>query len=70
MVKVNSKYEHLRKFIENIPHIFEREGKDVYHLRNMIKVFDTHTEIILNVKRYHKPRFINSLISLTTDSAD
>lgn len=62
MVKVNPKYEHLRQFIENIPHVFEREGKEIYRQRNVIKVFNTHMGTILNVKRYHKPRFLNRFV--------
>ena len=36
-IKINPKYEYLRDFIESIPDIFEKEGKEIYHQRNIIK---------------------------------
>ena len=35
---VNPAYEHLRKFVESIPDIFESEGRVIYSGRNLIKV--------------------------------
>ena len=37
-IKINPKYEYLRAFIESIPDIFEKEGREIYNKRNLIKV--------------------------------
>lgn len=59
---VNPKYEYLRSWIESIPSRFESEGNTIYHLRNLIKVFGAPDGLNINVKRYHKPAFINKLV--------
>ena len=61
-MRVNQKYEKLRPWLETLPERFEREGKEIYHLRNLIKVMDAPDGLLLNVKRYHKPRFPNSFV--------
>ena len=61
-IKINPKYEHLRSFIESIPDIFEQEGKEIYHLRNVIKVLKAPDGTLVNVKRFHQPRSLNRLI--------
>lgn len=58
---INPKYEHLRPFITQIPHIFEHEGTKIYSGRNTIKTMETHG-MVINVKRYHKPQWLNLLI--------
>ena len=58
---VNPAYRHLQSYIETLPEIFEQEGTTVYKSRNLIKTFITPDGLHVNVKRYHKPRFLNLL---------
>lgn len=60
-IVINPTYEHLRKFIENIPDSFEREGKVIYSGRNLIKVMETDG-MEVNVKRYGIPAFVNRIV--------
>ena len=59
-MRVNPKYEGLRQWLESLPERFDTEGKVIYNLRNTIKVMNAPDGLLLNVKRYHKPRFLNS----------
>ena len=61
-IKINPRYEHLRTFIESIPDVFEQEGQEIYHQRNVIKVLNTPDGTLVNVKRFHQPRSLNRLI--------
>lgn len=61
ILHINPAYEHLRAFVESVPKRFEEEGETIYTGRNLIKVFESGG-IRINVKRYHTPFFINSLI--------
>ena len=61
-VQINPKYEELRKFIEGIPAIFEIGGREIYHLRNVIKVFKAPNGMLVNVKRFHVPSGVNRLV--------
>lgn len=61
-IKINPKYEQLRKFIESIPDIFEQEGKEIYNKRNLIKVLTTPDGTLVNVKRFHVPHGPNRII--------
>lgn len=59
---VNPRYEYLRDWIENLPLLFEDGGEILYRKRNFIKVFQLDNGLVLNVKRFHKPRFLNRII--------
>ena len=61
-IKINQKYEYLKSFIESIPDIFEQEGKEIYHLRNVIKVLTAPDGTLVNGKRFHQPKSLNRLI--------
>ena len=61
-VHINPKYEELRMFIEGIPAIFEIGGREIYHLRNVIKVFKAPNGMLVNVKRFHVPSGVNKLV--------
>lgn len=61
-IRINPKYEGLREWIQTLPERFENEGQEIYNLRNIIKVMDAPGGLTLNVKRYHKPRFPNSIV--------
>jgi len=61
ILHINPAFEHLRSFIESVPKRFEEEGETIYTGRNLIKVFESEG-LRINVKRYHTPFFINSLI--------
>ncbi|MDD4823587.1 MAG: tyrosine protein kinase, partial [Bacteroidales bacterium] len=61
ILHINPAFEHLRSFIESVPKRFEKEGETIYTGRNLIKVFE-YQGLRINIKRYHTPYFINSLI--------
>lgn len=61
-VIINPQYEYLRTFIENIPYVFDKEGHEIYHQRNCVKIFTAANGTILNVKRYKIPHFLNRII--------
>lgn len=61
-IELNPRYEHLRPFIAQIPNVFDHEGREIYHLRNVIKVMTAPDGMLLNVKRYHIPHGPNRLI--------
>jgi len=62
MIRINPRYEYMRRWIENIPDIFEKEGTTIYEGRNKIKVFTTSDGQIVNVKRYHVPSGPNKFV--------
>lgn len=59
---IHPEYEHLRPYIEELPHIFNHQGKEIYNKRNIIKVMKTPDGQAINVKRYCIPKFPNRLI--------
>lgn len=61
-IKINPKYEKMRSFIERIPDVFDKEGEVIYTGRNLIKVMEAPDGTIVNVKRFHVPKGLNSLI--------
>lgn len=42
-ITINPKYEPLRDFLTAIPTVFDHEGSEIYHLRNVIKVIKPPT---------------------------
>jgi len=60
-IVINLEYSFLRQFIEQLPVFFEEEGETIYSARNVIKVFK-EKNLLLAVKRYRKPNFINRII--------
>ena len=61
-IQINPKYNHLREFVEKIPDLFDEQGEEIYHSRNVIKVMQAPDGMAVNVKRYHVPRGVNLLI--------
>ncbi|MGI6243731.1 MAG: lipopolysaccharide kinase InaA family protein [Prevotella sp.] len=61
-ITIKPEYEHLRAYIEDIPHGFNHRGKEIYNLRNIIKVMEAPDGQPLNVKQYHIPQGPNRLI--------
>ena len=61
-IKINPRYEEMRSFIERIPDVFEEQGEVIYTGRNLIKVMEAPDGTIVNVKRFHVPQGLNSLI--------
>lgn len=59
---IHPQFESLRSEILRLPNIFEQEGREIYHLRNVIKVFTLPDGSQINVKRYHVPAWPNRLI--------
>lgn len=73
-VVVNPKYEFLKGWIEEIPHLFslkeddgqpqdtpQMRGEIIYNARNQIRRFQVERFNIC-VKRFHQPRFFNRII--------
>lgn len=58
---INPAYQQLADFVSRIPEIFDREGSVIYEGRNVIKVFQAGN-IVLNVKRFKKPFYLNRLV--------
>ncbi len=63
-MKINPKYEKMRSFIERIPDVFEQEGCELFHGRNVIKSFvvqldGKEREVV--VKRYKRPNFFQKI---------
>ena len=61
-ILVNKKYESLRNYLESIPERMLQEGTTLYDHRNLIKELIAPNGLHINVKRYHKPFFLNNLI--------
>ena len=64
-ILINPKYEALRSYIESIPERMLEEGTILYNKRNLIKELVTPDGLHINVKRYHKPFIINSIVYST-----
>lgn len=60
-ISINAKYNHLRTFIENIPETFDSSGEIVFQNRNIIRKMQ-YDNLVLNIKSYRKPIFINRII--------
>lgn len=60
-IQINPAYQYLQTYVEQLPTIFENEGVTIYQSRNLIKTFITPDGLLINVKRYHRPRFFNLL---------
>lgn len=58
---INSKYDFLKDFLENLPSTFPRQGEVVYDARNQIRKI-TVGKLTLGVKSYKVPVFINRII--------
>ena len=68
LITISSDHEGLKPWLENIADNFNNGGELIYDARNQIKVFRkadlplySHSTDI-NVKRYHAPRYFNSLV--------
>ncbi len=57
-IVINSKYHHLRDFIERIPAELDTMGRTLYKARNEIKVVNVNG-LNVNIKAYQIPHFIN-----------
>jgi len=58
---IHPEFRFLESFLNRLPDFFEKEGKTIYKGRNEIKVFE-EGGLLLNVKSYRKPIFINRII--------
>ncbi len=61
-IKINPKYIKYQQFVENVPTEFTQSGEIIYDARNQIRVFTLPDGQKVNVKRYHKPFFLNRII--------
>lgn len=57
---INSDFQFLEPFLKSLPSVFEISGETIYKSRNELKLFD-QGGILLNVKRYRKPIFVNRI---------
>ncbi len=62
MIIINPTYEHLRPWLEALPHTFSQTGEIIYDARNQIRVIKGPDGHLYNVKRYCKPKWYNQLI--------
>lgn len=62
MLLINPQYEEQRAYLAQIAKHFEQEGEIIYGGRNLIKTLTMPNGETVNVKRYHKPAFINKLV--------
>ena len=62
IIEMARKYEQMRPYVEQLPDIFDRQGEEIYHLRNTIKVFQAPNGMLINVKRFHVPALPNRLV--------
>ena len=58
---VNSKYEHLKEQILNLPEKFLEQGDTIYEGRNVLKTFEIEG-IKVCVKSFRKPNFVNKWV--------
>ena len=61
-IVVNPLYNDLQGWLERLPDSFNHDGETIYTGRNLIKVMTTPLGRLVNVKRYHAPRGVNSLV--------
>lgn len=61
MIIINPTYEHLRPWLEALPHTFSQTGEIIYDARNQIRRFEAG-ELVVCVKRFHQPHFLNRII--------
>jgi tRNA A-37 threonylcarbamoyl transferase component Bud32 len=60
-IVINPDFQSLADFIKRLPQSFDKEGQSIYKSRNELKIFDVNG-VILNVKSYRKPIFVNRVI--------
>lgn len=58
---VHPDYQHLTRFVSELPQTFEKEGVSIYKVRNELKVFDLDG-LKVNVKAYRVPSLFNRFI--------
>lgn len=59
---INPKYSELTDYIKSIPDIILSQGEMIHNGRNMIKSITAPDGTRLNVKRYHRPSWVNALV--------
>lgn len=61
MLIINPKYNNLQTWLEALPQMFSQTGEVIYDARNQIRRFE-EGGLIMCVKRFHQPHFLNRLI--------
>ena len=59
---INSKYQHLREWLEKLPDEFERLGEVIYDKRNQLRVIEAPDGTLVNAKRYCKTHIVNRVV--------
>lgn len=63
-ININPRYQDLSPFVQSIHEEFETKGKTIHEGRNEIKVYKENG-ILLNVKRFQVPIYLNRIIYST-----
>ncbi len=61
-IYINSRFQDSSPFLEQIPSLLTTQGRVVQDGRNLIKVLTLPDGTEVNVKRYHKPHGINTMV--------
>ena len=59
---INPKYQHLKKWLEQLPKQFEQLGEVIYDKRNQLRVIEAPDGTLINAKRYCVPHAFNRLV--------
>ena len=59
---INSKYQHLREWLGQLPEQFEQLGEVIYDKRNQLRVIEAPDGTLVNAKRYCKAHAINRVV--------
>ncbi len=62
---INPKYNHLSKWLEQLPEDFEQLGEVIYDQRNQLRVITAPDGTLVNAKRYCMPHLINRFVYST-----
>lgn len=58
---IHPRYEGMRSFLETLPQRFEHEGTEIYHKRNVVRLFRPGTGTWV-VKRYKRPHLLQRIV--------
>ncbi len=61
-IVINPEYAAFEEYLQHIPDVFEHEGREIYHDRNIVKVLTAPDGTAINVKRFCVPKGPNRLV--------
>ena len=59
---INTKYQHLEKWLERLPEDFEHLGEVIYDKRNQLRVIEAPDGTLINAKRYCVTHAVNRVV--------